>query len=492
MDEEEEGVSKSFCDIDVSIDLEYAYLTTERYLLNEHGQQYRQIASRLSVFDLQNREEPQLLGYCDIPPTNCTVKDWGNIVLLADSEYDLRVIDTTDPTEMQEISSYDKGNPHDVVMSGRNVFVANGSRGLQISQLDRRGQPVETGSLDLGRNAERIFYFEPNAYVVDDDKCVHIIDVSDISNPVLTGTYHSEIEVGNLEVRGNLLLIRGGSVFEVIDITDLANPVVVYHRRFFQSWKYVTYNGDFAYVSVWGAGDEGGLLVLNVSDPTAPDSLYFLNCNDLYESVIYGDYLYAYYRTPGYIFDISNPAQPRQCGEFECEGQMVIEGNRMVTTSTTRDFSDRLVIYDLTTPTEPRLVAFHDQSIHSGNRLRFDLGEPFLVTVSGYSLAVYDYREILGVSEKPSLPLSSALLTSFPNPCNGQTMIHFTLPTASLAELQVLDLTGRQVAEVFATQSLPRGDHQFNADLNGLPTGEYLLKLKTGETTLSQKLILLK
>lgn len=88
-----------------------------------------------------------------------------------------------------------------------------------------------------------------------------------------------------------------------------------------------------------------------------------------------------------------------------------------------------------------------------------------------------------GVAENPVVvPEQFTLYQNSPNPFNPETVIHFALPQSAQVELQLYDLTGRQI-RVLLAETLPAGWHR--ARWNGrdhagqpLPSGVYFYVLR--------------
>ena len=91
-----------------------------------------------------------------------------------------------------------------------------------------------------------------------------------------------------------------------------------------------------------------------------------------------------------------------------------------------------------------------------------------------------------------SLPQDISLLQNYPNPFNSSTNISFTLDKQCEVELAVYDILGRKV-ETLMSGRLPAGDYkktwQPKADL---PSGIYLCKLKAGNITATNKIVMIK
>lgn len=79
-------------------------------------------------------------------------------------------------------------------------------------------------------------------------------------------------------------------------------------------------------------------------------------------------------------------------------------------------------------------------------------------------------------------------LNSYPNPFHETNTISFSLEKAGHVRLEVLDITGKQVALV-VNGNLPAGSHQRNLASKGMPAGVYMLKLVHNGKTITRKLL---
>lgn len=83
------------------------------------------------------------------------------------------------------------------------------------------------------------------------------------------------------------------------------------------------------------------------------------------------------------------------------------------------------------------------------------------------------------------------LYQNYPNPFNRSTVIEFYLPICSYIELNVYDILGRRVMNLFG-HNLSSGRHTVNLNLNSLPSGVYIYELKSGNRALHKKMLLIK
>ena len=94
------------------------------------------------------------------------------------------------------------------------------------------------------------------------------------------------------------------------------------------------------------------------------------------------------------------------------------------------------------------------------------------------------------------LPDTVALWQNSPNPFNPRTAVSFRLPAPATVRLEVLDLAGRRVA-VLADGAYSAGQHTVvwnGTDAEGSPVaaGVYFYRLRTGDATLTRRMILVK
>ena len=82
-------------------------------------------------------------------------------------------------------------------------------------------------------------------------------------------------------------------------------------------------------------------------------------------------------------------------------------------------------------------------------------------------------------------------ISAYPNPFNATTSITFSLPQATVVQLRVYDVLGREVAALYNGMA-QAGEHELHADAADWPSGIYFARLDAGETQLTQKLMLLK
>jgi hypothetical protein len=99
-------------------------------------------------------------------------------------------------------------------------------------------------------------------------------------------------------------------------------------------------------------------------------------------------------------------------------------------------------------------------------------------------------------AEGPDLPKEFALGRNYPNPFNPVTHVRVDIPVESGVEVAVYDLLGRLVSTLMtgnhAAGSLTLDWNGTDGNGLGVPTGMYIIRMKAGDFSASQKVLLLK
>lgn len=91
----------------------------------------------------------------------------------------------------------------------------------------------------------------------------------------------------------------------------------------------------------------------------------------------------------------------------------------------------------------------------------------------------------------PGVAEGFALHQNYPNPINPTTTIAFVIPTRSFLTLKVFDALGERVA-VLVNGPRGRGTYSALFDGEGLPSGTYLYRLKTGGSAQARTMTLVR
>lgn len=80
---------------------------------------------------------------------------------------------------------------------------------------------------------------------------------------------------------------------------------------------------------------------------------------------------------------------------------------------------------------------------------------------------------------------------NYPNPARSQTTVSYNLTINAKVTLQVVDLTGRQLAVLInAEQTAGKKEYYWDFTKNRITSGMYILILKINNTTFSRKVVI--
>jgi len=104
--------------------------------------------------------------------------------------------------------------------------------------------------------------------------------------------------------------------------------------------------------------------------------------------------------------------------------------------------------------------------------------------------AIMDDGSCLLAINESVIPQSFSLNT-YPNPFNPIISVSFTIPEMGLVSVNVFDIRGRELA-VLLNQNYRPGYYSVNWNASAYSSGVYFISLKTNDTTIAQKVLLLK
>jgi hypothetical protein len=95
------------------------------------------------------------------------------------------------------------------------------------------------------------------------------------------------------------------------------------------------------------------------------------------------------------------------------------------------------------------------------------------------------------IDEELSLPTKIAVINNYPNPFNPQTTIHYEIPQSGQVALDIFDIQGKKVANLFDGIS-EAGKYDIVWDASRQPSGIYFCRLVVDNESISKMITLLK
>ncbi|MDP8238840.1 MAG: choice-of-anchor D domain-containing protein [Candidatus Hatepunaea meridiana] len=177
-----------------------------------------------------------------------------------------------------------------------------------------------------------------------------------------TGASVSSGDASGVDVSGDYAYLADGREggLRVINISEPESPQEVAFFNTNGDAQNVTVAGDYAYV----ADGEEGLLILDISDPDEIEEIGSWNPNAgfAYNVTVYGDYAYLANgaQDNGFcVVDVSNPREPRlvgEIGQLDAVYSVAVRGDWAYAASG----ENGLITIDITDPDDPQLVGSYD------------------------------------------------------------------------------------------------------------------------------------
>lgn len=140
--------------------------------------------------------------------------------------------------------------------------------------------------------------------------------------------------------------------------------------------------------------------------------------------------------------------------------------------------------YDLT---KTGSITF-DYTIDEADTEPNKIGMPLEVISDRFQVALYPP----GVNEEEDVVTDELRLNqNYPNPFNPRTTISFYLPEALEVKLSIFNIVGQPIL-VLTDGMHGAGDHEYEWDASGLPSGMYIYQLEVGNKITTQKMTLVK
>jgi hypothetical protein len=129
---------------------------------------------------------------------------------------------------------------------------------------------------------------------------------------VLRGTYTNitSASTRSLAVSGHYVYTFRPGALQIIDVGNAADMRLVGSIAISNNLFGLTLSGAYAYVS---AGD-GGLQIIDVSDPTAPRRVGIYNKGGIESTAVFGDYAYVTCTEGLEVVDVRDPTNPQRMG----------------------------------------------------------------------------------------------------------------------------------------------------------------------------------
>lgn len=440
---------------------------------------------KIALMDFSDPSSPQQLGELEVDTEIFDLKILDNQITYIDDTAKLNLIDITDPDSPQLAGTFDgSGQALDLAIQGETGFLAAGSAGLRIFNISDIEAPREVSRAFEDIGVSSITVHDNIAFITTLDSIITIADISDIEDiSTLSRILSPELPIVS-ELSGDILYV-----------VDYPNYLLKY--------------------GLW-----------DMEEPRWIGGMSTHHMNNGASMCISGDLLL--YGAEDYvsIFNIANPQVTRGVSEYQIRGTAtgidIVDNHAYITDSPDSDeFDPSLWILDMSNPEEPQFVSnyrFRDfESIHEvkveGNFAYIACGEGglrvlnisdprhplvigyianqgisqsvevvgnFAIVANLWDVGIYDCTEALGIETDFSIVNKNfTLLSSYPNPFNNRMNLNIDLSHQAEVALNLYDLKGRLIRNIYPMDLLPAGRHFLPVDGSSLPAGTYFIRMNS-------------
>lgn len=341
---------------DVAVQGQYAFLANE-------GRGVRMV-------DIAQPDSPNEVAFYDTPGDAIAVQVAGDFVYVAERGEGLRVLTFSLAEGVPEITERrlveTEGEVNDLALTDQFAYVADGSAGLLVLDIRDPSTPVRTGVEDTPGNANGVAVFGDYAYVADSGSGLRVINIIDPAVPTEVGSINIAGEARKVVVvqvsnpdRVLAFVAAGNGGLQVVDVSEPNAPqlagVLPAQDRFIMD---VSVDGDRAYLAARGQG----LRVVDIADPVRPVEVGSLSLPGEARAVtVTGHYVLVAAHNRGMrVVDVANPAAPVEAGFYDAPRSVqdvVLAGDFAYLTDGERG----LRIEDISNPSQPREVGHYDE-----------------------------------------------------------------------------------------------------------------------------------
>ncbi len=252
-------------------DLVYGGLTTDVAVRDNYAY-FSDGFEGFQVYDITNMDSPNCLGKSD----ETLVNGYGDIILyeqyayIASGANGVPIFSLTNPTHPYAIDTICM-NAQQLCLLDEYLFVTSNIE-MEIYDLENPTAPTLVGTysnISVLSFVKDVFVKGDFVFAATSGYGVHVIDVSDKSNPFHVLDFASNDYIHSIFVKDNLAFVAGQEYIKIYDITDILLPELIGEYEFKSTKNEIVVKSTMAFVTC----SYSGLLVLDISDPTTPKKL---------------------------------------------------------------------------------------------------------------------------------------------------------------------------------------------------------------------------
>jgi len=391
-----------------------------------------------------------------------------------------------DSLNLRTVGAMALDGPNNLSVYRRHLFAGQLHTGWRVIDVTNPQSPAEDTLLLHGRRPTGSDFAGDYAYVADWLDAVYTVDLSDPCHPAQVA-FTPDLDAETVDVSGDYAYVAAGNTgLVVVNIAAPQNPVIVDSLNLADYALMGIVVGNYVYL----LNGMTTLITVDVTSPSQPVIMDSCTVHGYHHRMVAAHgYLYVAADTAGVaMISLTDPAHPALTGYYRTPHiayDVAAWGDFLAVA----DDSAALLL-NLESPAAPVEVGYYRQRTYDSPSVCMD--SSFLYLAKGGVLRVMDYSAAQDVPKGPlSGPREFVLHPAYPNPFNSSTTVSFELPVTREVCLDVFDIMGRRVMTL-AYGVYAAGVHTQTLDGSKIASGIYIIRLHTGMSASSQKIVLLK
>jgi hypothetical protein len=276
-------------------------------------------------------EDMSLAGYFKAlyPSQYLNAEILGDFAYIASGNGGLEVLDVSNPDSLTQMFSLKgrikmSGFCSDVHLHGSShALLAAGYAGIQIVDINDLDDLMLVGTYPSGDFAMGLTGNGDLLGLANYYGGFQFIDFTAVTNPVLEGEYVTPGAIFDVKYlpagdSSYLYAIDSNSDLHIINCTDPSDPLLLTSLEFHETPQHILLDGGYLYV----ASGHSGLTIYRMEDPETPtflSSIYITGF--IYDISKFGDLIYATLGEDGvHVIDVTNPENPVLLDEYNTLG----------------------------------------------------------------------------------------------------------------------------------------------------------------------------
>jgi hypothetical protein len=210
--------NRGFRSIDVSDPMNqkvvgfYDQLPQPKGLYVRESVSYIANATGLSVFDVNDPQNINLLGSINSPGTGENVVVHNGFAYLADGDFGMRIIDVSESSHLIDAGFLDTlGYARGIAFMDGHVLIADGAHGLHIVNVEDNNSPITSSTIEEFKDAKDVIVDSSTAYIANGEYGLAIANVSDPGNPEILAEIETHGEAVGIAVSGSYVFLADGN-----------------------------------------------------------------------------------------------------------------------------------------------------------------------------------------------------------------------------------------------------------------------------------------